>query len=138
MVKRKKNYLCRILIKILIAMATIQTFKQLTVWQEAMTLVEMIYRETGNYPKAENYGLTSQTRRAAVSVPANIAEGFGRQGRAEYLNFLSIAHGSLTELETHLLIAQRIGYLSNQTLEPLQKQLDSVGRLLNALRKALR
>jgi four helix bundle protein len=118
-------------------MATIQTFKQLTVWQEAMTLVEMIYRETGNYPKTELYGLTGQTRRAAVSVPANIAEGYGRQNRGEYLNFLSIAHGSLTELETHLLIALRIGYLNNPTMEPIQKQLNSVGRLLIAIRKAL-
>jgi four helix bundle protein len=118
-------------------MATIQSFKQLTVWQEAMSLVEMIYLETRNYPKEEMYGLKSQTRRASVSVPANIAEGYGRQNRAEYLNFLSIAHGSLTELETHLLIALRIGYLNNQKMEPIQKQLDSVGRLLIAIRKSL-
>jgi four helix bundle protein len=115
----------------------IQSFKQLTVWQEAMMLAEMIYRETQFYPKEENYGLTGQTRRAAVSVPANIAEGYGRRNRAEYQNFLSIAHGSLTELETHLLIAFRIGYLNNQQMETIQKQLDCVGRLLTAIRKSL-
>ncbi|MDR0712700.1 MAG: four helix bundle protein, partial [Bacteroidales bacterium] len=114
-----------------------QTFKDLMVWQEAMNLVEMIYQETQVYPKEEIYGLTSQTRRAAASIPANIAEGNGRKNRKEYLNFLSIANGSLTELETHLLIAVRIKYLNEQKMEIIQPQLNIVGRLLTALRKSL-
>ena len=118
-------------------MTTIQSFNDLIVWQEAMNLVEMVYLETKNYPKEEIYGLTNQTRRAAVSIPANIAEGNGRKSRAEYLNFLSIANGSLTELETHLLIATRINYLNVQKMETFQNQLNSVGRLLTALRKSL-
>ena len=115
----------------------VKTFKDLTVWQEAMTLVEMVYSETKNYPKEEIFGLTNQTRRAAVSIPANIAEGNGRKSRAEYLNYLAIANGSLAELETHLLIAVRITYLNKQKMDILQNQLHSVGRLLTALRKSL-
>ncbi|MDR2968328.1 MAG: four helix bundle protein [Tannerellaceae bacterium] len=118
-------------------MPKIQSFKELQVWQEAMNLTEMVYMETKTFPKEEIYGLTSQTRRAAVSIPANIAEGYGRKNRAEYLHFLSIANGSLTELETHLLIATRINYLPHQRMELLQNQLNLVGRLLTALRKAL-
>ena len=115
----------------------IKTFKDLTVWQETMNLVEMIYLQTRNFPKEEMYGLTSQVRRAAVSIPANIAEGNGRKNRKEYLHFLSIANGSMTELETHLLIAERLKFLTKETAEQLQTQLQSVGRLLTALRKSL-
>ena len=118
-------------------MGKIQSFKELTVWQEAMSLVEMVYIETRNYPKEEVYGLTSQTRRAAVSIPANIAEGYGRANRKEYLHFLSIASGSLAELETHLLLATRIKFINGQDMDVFQHQLNSVGRLLNALRKSL-
>ena len=118
-------------------MGKIQSFKELTVWQEAMRLVEMVYIETRNYPKEEMYGLTSQTRRAAVSIPANIAEGYGRANRKEYLHFLSIASGSLAELETHLLLATRIKFINGQDMDVFQHQLNSVGRLLNALRKSL-
>jgi four helix bundle protein len=115
----------------------IRTFKDLTVWQEAMNLVEMIYRQTKNFPKEEMYGMTSQIRRAAVSIPANIAEGNGRKSRKEYLQFLSIANGSVSELDTHLLIAERLNFLPKEIAEPLQTQLQSVGRLLSALRKSL-
>ncbi|NUQ24434.1 MAG: four helix bundle protein [Saprospiraceae bacterium] len=118
-------------------MQKIQSFKELIVWQEAMNLLEMVYLNTQTFPKEEMYGLTSQTRRAAVSIPANIAEGYGRKNRKEYLHFLSIANGSLTELETHLLIAQRIKYLNQQHMDLIQEQLNSVGRLLTALRKSL-
>jgi four helix bundle protein len=86
----------------------IKTFKDLMVWQQAMNLVEMVYLQTKTFPKEEIYGLTSQIRRAAVSFPANIAEGNGRQSRKEYLQFLSIANGSMKELETHILIAERL------------------------------
>jgi four helix bundle protein len=83
------------------------------------------------------YGLTNQMRRAAVSIPANIAEGNGRTSRPEYLHFLAIANGSMTELETHILIAERISFLRRDVSEQLQQQLASVGRLLTALRKSL-
>jgi four helix bundle protein len=85
----------------------IKSFKELTVWQEAMNLVEMVYQQTIILPKTEMYGLTSQIKRAAVSIPANIAEGNGRKSRKEYLQFLSIANGSIMELETHILILER-------------------------------
>ncbi|MDR0495146.1 MAG: four helix bundle protein [Treponema sp.] len=115
----------------------IKSFRDLTVWQEAMNLVEMVYLQTRTFPKEEIYGLTSQIRRAAVSVPANIAEGNGRKSRKEYLHFLAIARGSIAELETHLLIAERLNMLTKEVSDQLQKQLQSVGRLLLALRKSL-
>jgi len=115
----------------------IKTFKDLLVWQEAMNLVEMIYLQTRNFPKEEIYGLASQARRAAVSIPANIAEGNGRISRKEYLHFLYIANGSLKELETHLLIAERLNYLTKETLEKIQIKLQTVGKLLTTLRKSL-
>ncbi|MCL2762827.1 MAG: four helix bundle protein [Treponema sp.] len=97
----------------------------------------MIYLQTRNFPKEEMYGLTSQIRRAAVSIPANIAEGNGRKSRKEYIQFLSIANGSMTELETHLMIAERLKFMTKETSEQLQTKLQSVGRLLTALRKSL-
>jgi len=115
----------------------IKSFKELTVWQEAMNLVEMAYSQTINFPKTEMYCLTSQIRRAAVSIPANIAEGYGRRSRNEYLQFLSIANGSIVELETHLLIAERLNFITREVSEQLQKQINFVGRLLSALRKSL-
>jgi len=115
----------------------IKTFKDLTVWQEAMNLVEMIYLKTKTFPKEEMYGLTSPIRRAAVSIPANIAEGNGRGSRKEYLRFLSVANGSLTELETHILIAERLIFLPKEISEKIQIQLKLVGRLLIGLKKSL-
>ena len=115
----------------------IKTFKELIVWQEAMKLVEMCYLQTKNFPKEEMYGLTSQLRKAAISIPANIAEGYGRNSRKEYLQFLSIANGSITELETHLLITERLNYLTKNTIVEIQTQLTSVSKLLSALRKSL-
>ena len=115
----------------------IKTFKDLIVWQEAMNLVEMDYLQTRTFPKEEMYGLTSQMRRSAVSIPANIAEGNGRKSRNEYLQFLSVANGSLTELETHILIAERLNFLTKEVTEQIQTQVKTVGRLLTALRKSL-
>ena len=116
----------------------IKTFIDLLVWQEAMNLVEMVYLKTKTFPKEEMYGLTSQIRRAAVSIPANIAEGNGRMSRKEYLRFLAVANGSIKELETHLMIAERLNFLTKETMVQLQPQLQSVGRLLTALRKSLK
>ena len=115
----------------------VKTFKDLLVWQEAMKLVEMVYLQTKTFPKEEMYGLTSQIRRAAVSIPANIAEGNGRESRKQYRRFLFIANGSIKELETHLLIAERLNFLTEEAMKQLQLQLQSVGRLLTALRKSL-
>jgi four helix bundle protein len=111
--------------------------KNLNVWQESMELVKNIYLQTQKFPKEEIYGLTNQIRRAAVSVPSNIAEGNGRKSRKEYINFLSIANGSLMEVETQLLIAQNVGYTKKGELESVFKQIETVGRMLTALRKSL-
>jgi len=115
----------------------LKTFKELIVWQEAMKLVELIYMKTKDFPKEEMYGISSQIKRAAISIPANIAEGYKRKSRKEYLQFLSIAAGSIAELETHILIAQRIGFLAKDTTEQLEIQLYSTERLLSALQKSL-
>ncbi len=102
-----------------------------------MTLVESVYRATQVFPKPELYGLTSQLRGAAVSIPANIAEGHSREHLKEYLNSLSIAQGSVAELETELEIAGRLNYSAPDSLDDLMSQLVSLGRRLRALRAAL-
>ncbi len=87
----------------------LQSYRDLRVWQEAMTLGELCDRLTQGFPKGELYGMTSQIRRSVASVPANIAEGYGRGIRGEYIQFLRVAQGSLKELETHLMLSQRVG-----------------------------
>ena len=108
----------------------IESYRDLIVWEQAIELAVAVYGTTRVWPKEELYGLTSQARRAATSVPANIAEGYARESRASYQNFLRIAQGSLKELETLLLIAERVGIISNQSVTPLMDQSDSVGKLL--------
>ena len=93
-----------------------QTHKDLDVWKLGIDLVERVYKETKNFPKEEQFGLVSQMRRAAVSIPSNIAEGAARKGNAEFLQFLYISLGSLSELETQILISIRLKYLSNESL----------------------
>lgn len=115
----------------------IESYKDLIVWQQAMELAVAVYGATRTWPKEELYGLTSQARRAATSVPANIAEGYARESRASYQNFLRIAQGSLKELETFVLIAERVGIASNQSVAPLINQSDSVGKLLRLLIRKL-
>ena len=102
-----------------------------------MNLAETCYRLTKDFPKEELYGMTSQIRRAAASIPANIAEGYGREYRAEYIQFLRIAQGSLKELETHLLLSARVELTTLQTVTPILNQCESVGRLLRALIRSL-
>jgi four helix bundle protein len=102
-----------------------------------MALVESVYRVSSSFPKEEVYGLTSQLRRAAVSIPANIAEGEGRGSRREFVRFLSIAHGSLREVETHVLLAQRLGYIDSRAAADAMAAAGEVGRLLNGLKKSL-
>jgi four helix bundle protein len=115
----------------------IRSHRDLIVWQKAMDLVVDVYHTTKLYPRDETYGLTSQTRRAATSIPANIAEGQGRRLSGEYLQFLGNARGSLLELETHLEVASRIGYLETKDYSNLQIKLQEVGRLLNGLMRAI-
>ena len=115
----------------------VQHYRQLEVWQLAMDLAERCYQATKGFPKEELFGLTSQIRRSAVSIPANIAEGQGREHTKEFLNFLSMARGSLLELETHLMLSQRIGLLQQPELDSLLTMTDRLSRMLSGLRKAL-
>ena len=115
----------------------LQNYRDLEVWQKAMTLAEECYRVTKMFPKEELFGMTSQIRRAAASIPANIAEGQGRQHTKEFLNFLSVARGSLKEIETHLILSQRVGLMTAQQLEPLLKLTDDISRMMSGLRKTL-
>ncbi|WP_032935612.1 four helix bundle protein [Mesorhizobium sp. WSM3626] len=113
------------------------SYKDLVVWQQAMDLAVAVYGATKSWPKEELYGLTSQVRRAATSVPANIAEGYGREVRGSYQQFLRIAQGSLKELETQLLIAERIGIAPQTTTSSLLASTESVGKLLRLLIRKL-
>lgn len=117
--------------------AQIESYKDMIVWQQAMDLVVAVYAITRQWPKEELYGLISQARRSATSVPANIAEGFARENRGSYQQFLRIAQGSLKELETHLLIAQRIGIAHHDSISSLLDQAESVGKLLRLLIRKL-
>ncbi len=109
------------------------SFQDLRIWQESMDLTVEIYRITSGFPKHEIYGLTSQMRRAAVSVPSNIAEGKGHRSDPEFVRFLFHARGSLLELQTQLRIAQRLQYLSEDKADELCRNGDGVARGLNAL-----
>ena len=93
-------------------MGTIKTFRDLIVWQKSVDLVTQIYRASGNFPKSEFYGLISQLRRSAVSIPSNIAKGYGRRSTGDYVRFLQIFEGSLYELQTQLEIAKKLEYLT--------------------------
>ena len=112
-----------------------QTYKDLIVWQKGIALVSQVYRLTQAFPKEELYGLTSQLRRAAVSIPSNLAEGQGRLSTREFRQFTAIAKGSLHELETQLIIARDLGYLD--MTHPVFEQLSEVARLLNGLLNSL-
>jgi four helix bundle protein len=113
-------------------------YRDLIAWQKAMDLVVIIYRITGLLPREEVYGLKAQLRRAAVPVPSNIAEGEGRRATKEFLRFLSIAHGSLRELETQTLIAERLCYIDADSLDEVLVAADEVGRLITGLSNKLR
>jgi four helix bundle protein len=115
----------------------IESYRDVKVWQQALELAAATYDLTRIWPKEEIDGLTAQARRAATSVPANIAEGFGRENRGSYQHFLRIAQGSLKELETHLLIAERIGITGRLPVGPLLAQSESVGKLLRLLIRRL-
>ena len=114
-----------------------KSFRELRVWQKAMDLVETVYLLTQYFPKQETYGLTSQVRRAAISIPSNIAEGHTREHIKEYLHHLSMAQASLAEVETQLEIATRLKYLTSDRLTELLLEISSLGKQLYALRNAL-
>ena len=116
----------------------VKSYRDLVVWQKAMDFVVECYRLCGAFPKAETYGLCSQLQRSAVSVPANIAEGHGRHSTRGYLHHLCIAHGSLVEAETHLMIAARLQYLGPEHLQRLECLSAEIGRMLNGLISSLR
>ncbi|MFH0763878.1 MAG: four helix bundle protein [Candidatus Omnitrophota bacterium] len=114
------------------------SFKDLIAWQKAYKLTLEIYKITKNFPREEQYGLSAQMRRAAVSVVSNIAEGYGRKGRAEYINFLSMAYASLSELETQLLLSKDLEYIKEENLkEPLILK-DEVGGMLFSMQQKLK
>ena len=115
----------------------IESFQDLVVWQKSMDLVIECYQLVHRLPPNEQYGLASQMRRAAVSIPANIAEGFGRWHSKEFVHFLLVANGSLKELETHLLIGKRLGFFSPPDLAKPQGLVEEIGRMLAGLRKKL-
>ena len=117
-------------------MAAASSHQDLVAWQEAMRLVEMIYRRTAAFPREEVFGLSAQLRRSAVSVPSNIAEGAARNSPRELFQFLGVANGSLAELQTQLEIAVRLGFLDAGT--ECSEQASRVGRLLTGLRKSIR
>lgn len=112
--------------------------QKLEAWGKAIDFVVNIYKSTESFPKEEKFGLTSQIRRAAVSVPANIAEGAGRQSDKEFALFLSNAQGSASELETELVIAYRLGYISETSFTDLNSSLDRIGRLITGLSQHLK
>jgi four helix bundle protein len=119
-------------------MTAIESYQDLLVWQRGMDLATAVYALTANWPRAELFGLTSQARRAAVSIPANVAEGWGRHTTGEFHRYLSIATGSLRELETHLLLSQRIGYTTAAQLAPLLDSATILSKQLLTLQRRLK
>ena len=111
----------------------IDSYRDLRVWQIGMKLAKQSYLLTRAFPKEEIFGLTSQIRRSAASIPANIAEGYGRDNTGDYIHFLRIAHGSLKELETHLILANEIEFLSHYQCQPILERTDCLGRMIYSL-----
>lgn len=112
--------------------------EKLQTWIESVDLVLNVYKASEIFPKEEKFGLTSQIRRAAVSIPANIAEGAARNSTKEFAHFVSNAQGSASELETELIIAHRLGYLSETTFSQLLEDLERIGRMITGLTRRLR
>lgn len=115
-----------------------RTHENLEVWKKAIDLVVEIYKLTESFPKDERFGLTSQLRRASVSIPSNIAEGAARSSEKEFLYFLSNAQGSSSEVSTQLLIGNRLGYLSDEAYASHRIKLDEIGRMISGLSNHLR
>jgi four helix bundle protein len=111
--------------------------KKLDVWQTAMSVAKQVYKLTSDFPSDEKFGLVSQMRRAAVSIPSNIAEGAARQGKREFRNFLSMAQGSVSELDTQLELASALGYVSKETIDEISSELIRVDKMLTTLIRSL-
>ena len=115
----------------------VQSYRDLRVWQTAVALTLEIYQITESFPKSERFGLTSQLRRAAVSVASNIAEGHARNTRGEYRSFLSMARGSAIEVEVQLFLAEKIGYVQSPMLIKARDYCDAISRMITKLKRAL-
>jgi four helix bundle protein len=115
----------------------INSYRDLRVWQGAMALAEACYLLTRTFPKEEMFGMVSQIRRAAASVPANIAEGHGRELTPSFIQFLRVAQGSLKEVETHLLLSKQVGLVTADQIQPAMDQSEAVGKMLRALLRTL-
>jgi four helix bundle protein len=111
----------------------VKSYKSLIVWKKGIELAKIIYRITENYPKKEEYGLVNQTRRASVSIPSNIAEGQARSSTKEFVRFLSIARGSLAELDTHTILAFELNYLKQNDFDTISAQIDELQKMLYRL-----
>ena len=114
-------------------MGKLNSYQDLLVWQKSVELCVEIYKLVKLLPKEEMYGLSDQMRRAVVSIPSNIAEGYTRNSTKEYLNFLSIANGSRTELETQLIICNKIGYLTEEDTEPTLQKCEEIGKMISTI-----
>lgn len=119
-------------------MNRIKSFKDLHAWQKSMELAVMVYEVTVEFPKEERYGIVSQMRRSAISIPSNIAEGHSRNTTGEYIQFLGIAKGSLAELETLIMISLRLGYIDELRSQVALEHCTQAGRLLNGLIRSLK
>lgn len=115
----------------------ITNFKDLKIWQRGITLTKTIYEITDSFSASETYGIISQMRRSALSVPSNIAEGFVRKHNKEYKQFLYISLGSLAELETQIIISEQLGYIDNQSSQELQKEINTIDKMTKNLIKCL-
>jgi four helix bundle protein len=115
----------------------INSYRDLIVWQKGMDLAVAVYRLTASFPIEERYGMTSQIRRSSASVPANIAEGYGRESAGAYAQQLRVAQGSLKELETHILLANRVGLVDADAITPLMQLSEEVGKMLRSLIRTL-
>ena len=115
-----------------------KNYKELNVWNKAVALAVQVCKVTKGFPPDERFALSAQIRRAATSVPANIAEGWGRGTTKEYIQYLLIARGSLMEVETHAVIAHQLQYLTKPQIESVQQQIEEIGKMLNGLIQALR
>jgi four helix bundle protein len=117
---------------------SISRFRELRAWQLGMDLTERVYLLTDSFPKSEIYGLTSQIRRSAVSIPSNLAEGHGRTSGKEFLQFIAVAYGSICELETQILLSHRLNYIKISDLETISELLIDTSKTIRGLQKAIR
>ncbi|MBV6627767.1 MAG: four helix bundle protein [Rivularia sp. (in: Bacteria)] len=119
-------------------MSEINDFKDLKIWQKGMDIAEKCYFLTKQFPRDELYGMVQQIRRAAASIPANIAEGYGRRTTSDYIRFINIAQGSMNELQTHLILSQRVGLCMQKDIESILSLIEEETRMIIALIKKLK